>query len=197
MKTSIPLYLFYIVLNRTSYSGIVKAGPLGGKKQQSQNKIDCRFNKQNLKNKIKNLGQLSPRVEVSNMDGIQFMKEITRTNEDVFIYADPPYYKVGKLLYNQYFNDSKHIELADYLKQVDEQPWLLSYNNTDFILELYSDKKMVPIFLDYHSGPYRRNIKEYLFSNRVIPPFEIRNEIKKGNIQEDSSDCHFTISGEA
>ena len=114
------------------------------------------------------------------MDGIQFMKEIIRENEDVLIYADPPYYNVGKLLYIQYFDDNKHIQLADYLKQVEEQPWLLSYNANEFIMNLYSDQKMVPIYLDYHTGPYRRNIMEYLFSNRVIPPFEAR-ENKKVN----------------
>ena len=171
----------FLFLNRTSYSGIVKAGPLGGKRQQSRYKIDCRFNKENLKKKIKSIEALSPKVKVFNMDGIQFMKEIIRENEDVFIYADPPYYNVGKLLYNQYFDDSKHNQLADYLKQVEEQPWLLSYNANKFIMNLYSDQKMVPIYLDYHTGPYRRNIMEYLFSNRVIPPFEARERIKKVN----------------
>ena len=171
----------FLFLNRTSYSGIVKAGPLGGKRQQSRYKIDCRFNKENLKKKIKSIEALSPKVKVFNMDGIQFMKEIIRENEDVLIYADPPYYNVGKLLYNQYFDDNKHIQLADYLKQIEEQPWLLSYNANEFIMNLYSDQKMVPIYLDYHTGPYRRNIMEYLFSNRVIPPFEARERIKKVN----------------
>ena len=171
----------FLFLNRTSYSGIVKAGPLGGKRQQSRYKIDCRFNKENLKKKIKSIEALSPKVKVFNMDGIQFMKEIIRENEDVLIYADPPYYNVGKLLYNQYFDDNKHIQLADYLKQIEEQPWLLSYNANKFIMNLYSDQKMVPIYLDYHTGPYRRNIMEYLFSNRVIPPFEARERIKKVN----------------
>ena len=170
----------FLFLNRTSYSGIVKAGPLGGKRQQSRYKIDCRFNKENIKKKIKSIETLSPKVKVFNMDGIQFMKEIIRENEDVFIYADPPYYNVGKMLYTQYFDDNKHVQLAEYLKGLEEQPWLLSYNASDFIMNLYSDQKMVPIYLDYHSGPYRRNIMEYLFSNRVIPPFEAR-ENKKVN----------------
>lgn len=170
----------FLFLNRTSYSGIVKAGPLGGKRQQSRYKIDCRFNKENLKKKIKSIEALSPKVKVFNMEGIEFMKETIKEIGDVFIYADPPYYNVGKLLYNQYFDDKKHIQLADYLKQVEEQPWLLSYNANEFIMTLYSDQQMVPIYLDYHTGPYRKDIMEYLFSNRVIPPFEAR-ENKKVN----------------
>ena len=44
-----------IYLNRTSFSGIMTdiAGPLGGKSQKSQYKIDCRFNKKRLIEKIK------------------------------------------------------------------------------------------------------------------------------------------------
>ena len=186
----------FLFLNRTSYSGIVKAGPLGGKNQQSEYTIDCRFNKQNLKKKIKNLEAFSSRVKVLNMDGIQFMNKIIKENDDVFIYADPPYYKVGKSLYNQYFDDNKHIELADYLKQVEEQPWILSYNKEEFIFNLYSDQKMVQIHLDYHSGQYRRNIMEYLFSNRVIPPFEIKVKREKRISRQDSTDNHLVISGE-
>ena len=81
----------FLFLNRTSYSGIVKAGPLGGKNQRSRYKIDCRFNKERLKKKIKNLEILSSKVEVFNMDGIQFMKETIKRNGDVLIYVDPPY----------------------------------------------------------------------------------------------------------
>ena len=173
----------FLFLNRTSYSGIVKAGPLGGKNQRSRYKIDCRFNKERLKKKIKNLEILSSKVEVFNMDGIQFMKETIKRNGDVLIYVDPPYYKVGKLLYNEYFDDSKHIELADYLKHVEEQPWLLSYNNSDFILNLYNDMEKMQIYLDNHSGKYRKDVMEYLFSNKVIPNFDI-GEINRKEIHE-------------
>ncbi len=173
----------FLFLNRTSYSGIVKAGPLGGKRQLSKYGIDCRFNRENLKKKISNLESLSSRIEVFNMDGVEFMKEIVKRSEDIMIYADPPYYGVGKLLYNQYFDDSKHIELAEYLKQVEEQPWLLSYNNDEFILNLYNNQDKQPIYLDYHTGHYRKDIMEYMFSNKVIPTFEISEKKKKENNQ--------------
>ena len=32
------------------------------------------------------------------------MKDRAREYPDVFIYVDPPYYKVGRLLYNAYFH---------------------------------------------------------------------------------------------
>ena len=35
-----------LFLNRTNFSGILKAGPIGGKAQTSKYKLDCRFNKE-------------------------------------------------------------------------------------------------------------------------------------------------------
>jgi DNA adenine methylase len=142
-------------------------------------KISCRFNKDRIINKIKFLNQFSDKISVYNQDGIQFMKNKIKEYSDAFIHVDPPYYKVGKLLYNVYFTQEQHEELANYLKYIEEQPWLLSYNNEDFILNLYSEKNNQEIYLDYHSGHYRTKIKEYVFSNRVTPAYEINEDTKK------------------
>lgn len=41
-----------LFLNRTNFSGILKAGPIGGKAQTSKYKLDCRFNKELWKKKL-------------------------------------------------------------------------------------------------------------------------------------------------
>ncbi len=166
----------FLFLNRTSFSGIIKAGPLGGKNQISKYGISSRFNKKKISDKIHFLNQFSDKINVSNQDGIGFMKDRAREYPDVFIYVDPPYYKVGRLLYNAYFMQKQHEELASYLKSMEEQPWLLSYNNEEFILNLYSEKNSQEIYLDYHSGHYHPKIKEYVFSNRVTPAYEINKD---------------------
>lgn len=167
------LALAFFFLNRTSYSGIIKAGPLGGKKQLSKYNISCRFNKKMIIKKIQFLEQFNDKIEVYNRDGIDFMNNILNDNKDIFFYVDPPYYDVGRVLYREYFNDQKHIELSNYLKFIQEQPWLLSYNNHEFILKLYQNTKTQTVFLDYHSGNYHKNVKEYVFSNRFLPSYEI------------------------
>ena len=43
-----------LFFNRTNFSGILKANPLGGLKQQSEYKIDCRFNKSRLIKQLAN-----------------------------------------------------------------------------------------------------------------------------------------------
>ena len=44
-----------LFLNRCNRSGILRAGPIGGKKQLGNYKIDCRFNKESLINLIKKI----------------------------------------------------------------------------------------------------------------------------------------------
>src|SRR5690625_3811558 len=42
-----------LFLNRTNRSGIIKAGVIGGKKQKGNYKMDCRFNKHTITERIK------------------------------------------------------------------------------------------------------------------------------------------------
>ena len=49
-------------MNRTNRSGIIKAGVIGGKNQNGSYKLDVRFNKSELANKIYNIGQLKNHI---------------------------------------------------------------------------------------------------------------------------------------
>jgi DNA adenine methylase len=42
-----------IFLNRTNISGIIMGGVIGGKEQKGNYKMDCRFNKEQIINRIK------------------------------------------------------------------------------------------------------------------------------------------------
>lgn len=56
-KYSFELGFATFFLNRTNRSGIITAGPIGGIKQNGNYLIDARFNKEDLINKIQNIGQ--------------------------------------------------------------------------------------------------------------------------------------------
>jgi len=170
-------FLFY---NRTNYSGIILGGPLGGKQQESRYKIDCRFNREKLVRKVKELGELANRIHLFDDDGLLFMRKTEKyhSSEKLLFYIDPPYHAAGKVLYRNYFNDIDHRNLAVYLKTL-EFPWLLSYDESDFISELYSGSKEMPIYTDYQAGHLKKNVKELLFSNRFIPPLAPETKLVK------------------
>ena len=160
-------FLFY---NRTNYSGIIKGGPLGGKKQLSSYKLNCRFNKDRIIDRILGLKSLDGRLHIVESDGLAFMREMTSTSPDnLFFYVDPPYYGAGKDLYRFYFTDENHEGLSSFLTNLDI-PWLLSYDDAEFIRNLYQMKTKFPVYTDYQSGHLKRGVKELLISNRIIPP---------------------------
>ena len=178
----LDMALAFIFYNRTNYSGIIKAGPLGGKQQKSGYKIDCRFNKERIMRKIAELSKFSNRVHVILGDGTRLMKEIADSQKSggLFFYVDPPYYNSGKILYRNYFGEREHVQLAESLKSL-ESPWLLSYDDSDFIRGLYEKSEGQPVFTDYQAGYLKRGVKERLFSNRIIPPMVPKAEvIQKG-----------------
>ena len=160
--------LFY---NRTNYSGIIKGGPLGGKSQKSQYKLGCRFNKLAIIEKLVGLSKVSENIHITSGDGLEFLRRESKNmpKESMFFYVDPPFYTAGKDLYREFFKDEDHINLANFLADL-ESPWLLSYDDSQFIRNLYKEKRNAKIYTDYQANFLKKSEGELLFSNRVIPP---------------------------
>lgn len=165
------LALAFLFYNRTNYSGIIKGGPLGGKSQKSPYKLGCRFNKSAIIEKLVSLNEVSENIHINAGDGLEFMvkESMNRPKESMFFYLDPPFYSAGKDLYRKFFNDEDHIKLANFLTGL-ESPWLLSYDDSEFIRNLYKEKNNGKIYTDYQSNFLKKSEGELLFSNRVIPP---------------------------
>jgi DNA adenine methylase len=49
-----------LFLNRVNFSGIIKGGPIGGLDQFGAYKVDCRFSKEDIKNKIETIALSEP-----------------------------------------------------------------------------------------------------------------------------------------
>ena len=161
-----------LFLNRTNFSGILKANPLGGLKQESEYKIDCRFNKPKVIQAIRDIAKYKDRVKVCHMDAVQFMKRELRYKRccKTFVYLDPPYYDEGPGLYRYYFTEKQHTELAQYIK-TKRFPWLLSYDDTPEIRQLYNRRTCVNLYLDYSVKTSKKG-QEILISDLEIPPME-------------------------
>lgn len=129
-------------LNRTNISGVIKGGIIGGQSQKGKYKIDARFNKEDLIKRIQRIETFKNRINVSNLDGVSFIKKMNRIDKNIFIYIDPPYVQKGADLYMNYYSQKDHSKLA---KNVDlvEKKWLVSYDNHEFILSLYEKHRKV------------------------------------------------------
>ena len=146
---SLGFATFY--LNRCNRSGIIPTGgPIGGKQQNGNWKIDARFNKDELISRILNIVAYSNKITFTNNDAKVILKDITK-KKDIFIYIDPPYYKKGRELYLNSFSNADHLALSKTIKKLNNQNWLLTYDNCDFIINLYTKEtiKILSFYLNY------------------------------------------------
>lgn len=166
----LQLGLAGLFFNRTNFSGIIGAGPIGGQAQSSAYKIDCRFNKTGLTRQIRAAALLAPRVSVHFGDALEFLRKNSAKISAgfSFVYIDPPYYTQGRKLYRHHYTDTDHATLAEYITS-QGYPWLVSYDDHPRIRELYASKQMQPIYLDYKVKS-SRTAQELVISNLVIPP---------------------------
>lgn len=162
-------------LNRCNRSGILpNGGPIGGKNQTSKWKLDARFNKTALIDRIKKIEKWADKIEIHNLDAINFIKflESKEGSTNNFYYIDPPYYNKGARLYLNHYNDSDHKELSNCIKKITKSSWILSYDNTPQIKELYKRYTIHEYTLKY-SASIIQDGKEIIISKPTlkIPKF--------------------------
>jgi DNA adenine methylase len=134
-------------LNRCNRSGVLNGGPIGGFKQNGNYNIDARFNKEELAKKIEKIGLYRERIAVWNSDGVTFLKTLFErrqlSRKRSLVYMDPPFFKQARRLYPFYFKDSDHDRLASYLNDEAKFHWVISYDDTSHIRNLYTGPKKV------------------------------------------------------
>lgn len=137
-------------MSRTNRSGVLTAGPIGGNSIEKQRvatyKLDCRFNKEALIQRLQMISAYAHRIHVSNMDALDFLKSL---DPSVFVYLDPPYYVKGKCLYMNHYSPAEHEILAKYLLEEIKNRWVLSYDDVPNVRELYKSQPMYRFPLSY------------------------------------------------
>lgn len=95
-------------LNRTNVSGVLNGGPIGGVDQSGNYKIDARFNKSGLIDRIKMISRMKSRIELYNLDAIDLIDRTCGKLHNTLYYFDPPYFVQGGNLYYNYYKPSDH-----------------------------------------------------------------------------------------
>lgn len=174
-------------LNRTNRSGIINAGVMGGIEQNGNYLMDCRFNKSELIQRIKNIAKRKRNIRLYKKDAIKLIDKIQQEaeNDNVVFYFDPPYYLKASTLYMNHYEDKNHKSVSDKIKSIENIKWIVSYDNVPEIQKLYVDcaKKE---FSFKHTAYEIREGKEIMFFSQNIqqPDIEdwnpLRFKIKRG-----------------
>ncbi len=152
-------------LNRTNVSGILNANPIGGINQTGAYKINARFNKKELANRIRIISQFKDRITVTNNDGIEVFKKYAN-KKDTFIYLDPPYFDEGYALYMK-CEESHHQKLAEELNSHPSAKWILTYDEKKKVRDLYPEKKRQRLSLKYRATIIREARELMVFSDSL------------------------------
>jgi DNA adenine methylase len=154
-----------LFFNRTSFSGIALSQPIGGKTQESQWKIDCRYNAPLLVKKFHDLRTLlRGRMYVTTGECVDWLVNVP---VNAALYLDPPYYVKGEQLYPMAMQHDDHMRLAKALKS--HSNWLLSYDACPEIQEMYRYASIYSVDMRYSINGQKNQwvgAKEFLIEHR-------------------------------
>lgn len=148
-------------LNRTSRSGILTGGMIGGKNQTGPWKLGARYNKVNLIHRIEKAARYASRITLTRMDGARYIEKRLPTIDSPFVYLDPPYFIKGQGLYQNFYEAKDHEKIASLVKKL-ESEWVVSYDAAPEIMRLYREFSTRRYSLSY-SAQERYRGREVMF----------------------------------
>ena len=172
-KYSFELGFSTFYLNRTNRSGIINGGMIGGLEQNGVWKLDARFNKDNLINRILKIAKKKECIHLYNKDVASLIKNyLPKYEKDAFVYFDPPYFKKGKQLYLNFFNEQDHVRIEKMIRESVNCDWVITYDDVPEIANIYVNHELRRFDLNYSVAQKRKASEIIIFSNGDVIPDE-------------------------
>lgn len=152
----------FFVLNRITFSGVVDCGGY------SQKAYESRFTPSSIE-RLKNMDSILRNFTFSNQS---YERLLQNNGKRVFIFLDPPYFSASKSkLYGKkgdLHTNFNHERLCEHLKNTKHR-FLLTYDDSEFIRELYKDFYKAKFTLQYGMNNFKQTKankgQELLISN--------------------------------
>lgn len=154
----------FFIYNRITFSGTSLSGGY------SESAFKARF----TDSSITRLLDFSKVIQDAIITNYDYSKLLNKEGNNVFLFLDPPYYSASKsALYGKNGNLHKsfdHIRFANEMKEC-KHKWLITYDDSDYIRELFSFANIIPWNLVYGmrnvSDKSDQNGKELFISNFI------------------------------
>lgn len=181
-KYSFELGFATFYLNRTNRSGIIKGGVIGGIEQSGEWKIDARFNRKTLIDRIKKIAKNKSKIHVYNKDIKPFLEKFVPKYEgNTFIYFDPPYFNKGKQLYLNFLDYNDHTRIGKLISDTVNSDWIITYDDEPEIEKIYKNYCVRRIGLNYSVAEKKKANELVIFKSCKSLPDDI--ELLKRNIR--------------
>ena len=160
-------------LNRTNVSGVLTGGIIGGRKQNGEYKIDARFPKDTLVQKIQNIAKHKDDITIINDDAAKlFDNPLVKNTRKSFINFDPPYVAKGAQLYKNAFTREDHILFAKMITHC-KRKWIVTYDADPLILHAYSSYRIGFLDVSYSVGEQKKAKEYIIFGKELLIPKSI------------------------
>ena len=173
-KYSYELGFATFYMNRTNRSGIIKGGVIGGQEQQGIWKLDARFNRKALAERIEKIAKRKAHIHLYNKDIGSFVeKYVPKYVDNALIYFDPPYFDKGKQLYLNFFDYDDHLRIEKMIREKVTCDWIITYDDAPEIAHIYDGYNLKRYDLNYSVSEKRKASEIIIFSkNNMIPNAE-------------------------
>lgn len=143
-------FKFYL-LNRTSFSGLWRGGPIGGYTQRSRWKVDSEWRpEKSVADIIEGNRLLHGRLVLTCLSGTEYVAKNIRQP----LFVDPPYFERGNRLYSQKMTLTEHLRLSRLLHK--GRSWVLTLDDNPAVRQFYSWARLHAIPARYHLDTLRR-----------------------------------------
>lgn len=159
-------------LNRTNRSGIISAGPIGGMDQKGDYKIDCRFNKIELTERIRLIASKKKNIRLYKKDAVKLVEKVQEEaiDNNVIFYFDPPYFLKANSLYLNHYKPENHKKVSEIITSIENIKWIVSYDNVQQIRALYENYNKKEFEFKHTAYEVREGKEILFFSDNLITP---------------------------
>jgi DNA adenine methylase len=136
---------------------------IGGKAQNGTYRLDARFNRADLAQRVRRIAAMRDQIELFGLDAMSLLDHLRKTlTKKSLVYLDPPYFMKGSQLYRNFYSANDHARIAEKVLSL-RTPWLVTYDKCTAIEELYCDADGLTFTPYYSTHVARPRASELMF----------------------------------
>lgn len=169
------------LVNRCSHSGIVHPsnGVLGGRTQRGPVTVRSRFHADELAGRISDIAARG-NLRVDHGDGIERITELDGSvgiEDEMVLFADPPYLDAGPRLYANAFAWAEHLRLSAALAQC-AAPWVCTYDAHPSVFDLFPERQVMEYDITHTAGRRHGDHEYMVFSDCLVNQVRQAGEVQ-------------------
>lgn len=127
--------------------------------------------KADLIQRIPNIAALRLRIELTQLDAVEFIEaNATRFQKDTLLYIDPPYFEKGRYLHHDAYAADDHATVAAAVTAMENMTWVVSCDDVQPIHTHYAKSPWLQYTLNDSARNVEKGREVMFFSRHLIAP---------------------------